>query len=150
MYINSSPGNIIGKDLTLNSKAFSSSAGRSCSSSGSQPFRMVSCVSNYLQSLITDTAANKPQSAAHAGKHTTEERGEVLSVRQERKEKDGGKCLKQKMFGVEHYKKVWVRFRNSAHNSHNTVVRLVIKSCLLPNSSEYLSAWWPVVLKLLN
>lgn len=38
---------------------------RYCSSSVSQSVRMVSCVSNYLQSLITDTAANKPQSATH-------------------------------------------------------------------------------------
>lgn len=39
-----------------------------CSSSVSQSVTMVSCVSNYLQSLITDTVANKPQSAACRGR----------------------------------------------------------------------------------
>lgn len=47
--------------------------GGRCSSS----VRMVSCVSNYLQSLITDAAANKPH-VSHA-EGDGEERGEVLS-----------------------------------------------------------------------
>lgn len=33
-----------------------------------QSVTVVSCVSNYLQSLITDRAANEPQSAAHQGR----------------------------------------------------------------------------------
>lgn len=68
MYIKSLSGIVRGRLLTVNSETLGSSAGRCCSSSVSQSVRMVSCVSNYLQSLITDTAANKPQSAARRGR----------------------------------------------------------------------------------
>lgn len=62
------------KQQILTVQTFSLCATRCCSSSVSQSVRMVSCVSNYLKSLITDTAANKPQSASCRGRRGRDER----------------------------------------------------------------------------